>query len=207
MTNEQLAYEIARGIGQTGVEGSYGSVSCSTAGDYPSMGISQWEGIGGRGDSLLSYINGGSYFANRSYSDIRRSGELSALSALLESPQGQEAQNIILAQDCLTQYVPALKQVPGLDDSRCFIYAGIWCPTSHNVVRRFLQNRAGGWYNLRSLAALRDIFRDQYYVAAAVGERYAAGYANRAENTYQYIAARNLSEYGIPTYGDGPFGR
>lgn len=45
MTNEQLAYEIARGIGQTGVEGHYGSVSCSTAGDYPSMGISQWEGI------------------------------------------------------------------------------------------------------------------------------------------------------------------
>jgi hypothetical protein len=40
MTDEQLAYEIAKGIGKTGIEGSYGSVTCSTAGDYPSMGVS-----------------------------------------------------------------------------------------------------------------------------------------------------------------------
>lgn len=206
MTDEQLAYEIARGIGQTGVEGNYGSVTRSTAGDYPSLGVSQWEGLGGRGDLLLSYINGGDYFAGRTYSAIRRNGELNALSALLESPQGQEAQNMILAQDCLWSYVPLLKQVPTLDDSRCFIYAGIWCPTSHYVVSRFLQNRADK-YKLRSLSCLRDIFRDQYYIAAAVGNGYAAGYANRAENTYQYVASRNLSEYGIPVYGSGPFGR
>ncbi|WP_312335300.1 hypothetical protein [Anaerospora hongkongensis] len=206
MTNEQLAYEIARGIGQTGVEGHYGSVSCSTAGDYPSMGISQWEGIGGRGDLLLSYIDGGNYFAGRTYSNIRRSGEMGALSELLDSQQGQEAQNMILAQDCLESYLPVLKQVPSLDDSRCFIYAGIWCPTSHYVVSKFLQNRVSR-HNLRSLAVLRDLFRDQYYIAAAVGNSYAAGYANRAENTYQYAASRNLSEYGVPAYGSGPFGR
>ena len=206
MTDEQLAYEIARGIGQTGVEGNYGSVSRSTAGDYPSIGISQWEGLGGRGDLLLSYINGGDYFAGRSYSGIRRSGELGALSELLESPQGQEAQNIILAQDCLEKYVPALKQVPTLDDSRCFIYAGIWCPTSHIVVWKFLTKRADQ-YNLRSLSTLRELFRDQYYIAASVGSAYAAGYANRAENTYQYVTGRNLEDYGIPAYGSGPFGR
>ncbi len=206
MTDEQLAYEIARGIGQTGVEGNYGSVSCSTAGDYPSIGISQWEGLGGRGDLLLSYINGGDYFAGRTYSDIRRSGELDALSELLESPQGQEAQNIILAQDCLNYYVPALKQVSTLDDSRCFIYAGIWCPTSHDVVRIFLRNRAG-YRDLRSLLTLRDLFQHEYYLAASVGKQYAAGYANRAENTYQYSASRNLEQYGVLPYGSGPFGR
>ena len=206
MTNEQLAYEIARGIGRTGVEGQYDSVTCSTAGDYPSMGISQWEGLGGRGDRLLSYIDGGHYFAGRSYSDIKNSGDLSALKQLLDSPQGQEAQNQILAADCLEMYVPALKQVPTLDDSRCFIYAGIWCPTSHIVVRKFLQNRYDR-YDIRSLSALRDVFREQYYVAAAVGAQYAAGYANRADNTYQYVAGRDLSEYGVPEYGQGPFGR
>lgn len=203
MTNEQLAYEIARGIGQTGVEGYYNTVTCSTAGDYPSMGISQWEGS--RGDRLLSYIDGGSYFAGRSYSDIKNKGEIYALSELLGSPQGQEAQNQILAEDCLAMYVPALKQVPTLDDSRCFIYAGIWCPTSHYVVRKFLQNRCDR-YNIRSLATIRDLFRDQYYIAAAVGERYAAGYANRAENTFRYVAALDLSAYGVPEYGQGPFG-
>lgn len=204
MTDEQLAYEIARGIGVTGVEGGYGSVSCSTAGDYPSMGISQWEGS--RGDTLLSYIDGGNYFAGRTYSDIKCCGETDTLAALLNSPQGQEAQNQILAGDCLAIYVPALKRVPGFDDSRCFIYAGIWCPTSHDVVRRFLTNRAGA-YNLRSLTTLRDMFCYQYYIAASVGDAYAGGYANRAENTFQYVAGIDLSAYGVPEYGNGPFGR
>lgn len=206
MTNEQLAYEIAKGIGQTGVEGGYDSVTCSTAGDYPSMGISQWEGLSGRGDRLLSYIDGGSQFAGRTYSNIKHNGELSALKALLESPPGQEAQNIILAEDCLALYVPALKQVPMLDDSRCFIYAGIWCPTSHYVVRKFLQNRCDR-YNIRSLVIMRDIFSEQYCRAAAVGEQYALGYSNRANSTYQYAAAVDLSPYGVPEYGGGPFGR
>lgn len=207
MTDEQLAYEIAKGIGMTGVEGGYDSVSCSTAGNYPSMGISQWEGLSGRGDMLLSYIDGGQHFAGRTYSDICDSGELDELKALLDSPQGQEAQNQILAADCLAMYVPALKRVPNLDDSRCFIYAGIWCPTSHDVVRRFLTNRAERC-NLRSLEAMKNIFKEEYYIAADVGERYALGYANRAENTYQYVAGIDLTTpYGVPVYGKGPFGR
>lgn len=189
MTDEQLAYEIAKGIGQTGVEGSYGSVSCSTAGDYPSMGISQWEGLGGRGDTLLSAIDGGSRFVGRTYSDIEASGELDALSALLDSPQGQEAQNRILAEDCLALYVPVVKEA--LTNAACIIYAGMWCPTSHNVVRRFLLNRIDR-YDLNNLEVLRDVFRDQYYIAADVGEQYAEGYANRANITYEYVASLNL---------------
>lgn len=189
MTDEQLAYEIAKGIGQTGIEGSYGSVSCSTAGDYPSMGISQWEGLGGRGDTLLSAIDGGSRFVGRTYSDIEASGELDALSALLDSPQGQEAQNRILAEDCLALYVPVVKEA--LENAACIIYAGMWCPTSHNVVRRFLLNRIDR-YDLNNLEVLRDVFRDQYYIAADVGEQYAEGYANRANITYEYVASLNL---------------
>lgn len=195
MTDEQLAYEIAKGIGETGVEGSYGSVSCSTAGDYPSMGFSQWEGLNGRGDMLLSYIDGGQYFAGRTYSDIESAGELETLSALLDSEQGQAAQNMILAQDCLESYLPSLKEVAGFDDERCIIYSGIWCPTSHNVVKRFLQKRVDRGIN--DLATLRDLFRDEYYIAADVGEMYAEGYANRANNTYDYVSALDLSAYGI----------
>ncbi len=98
-------------------------------------------------------------------------------------------------------YVPALYQVPNLDDSRCFIYAGIWCPTSQNVVRRFLTNRADR-YNIRSLATLRNIFRDQYCIAASVGDQYACGYANRAENTFNYVSSLDLTtNYGVPAYG------
>lgn len=207
MTDEQLAKEIALGIINTGVEGAFDSVSRSSAGDYPSMGVSQWEGLGGRGDILLSYIDGGSHFAGRRYSDIKYQGELSALKKLLGSEQGQIAQKMILTQDCLDRYVPQLKRVPTLDDSRCFIYAGIWCPTSEYVVRQFLTNRYTRC-NLRSLEALKNLFKEEYYIGAGVGEVYKQGYANRADNTYYYVAGIDLtSSYGVPIYGEAGNGR
>lgn len=207
MTDEQLAKEIALGIINTGVEGAFDSVSRSSAGDYPSMGVSQWEGLGGRGDILLSYIDGGSHFAGRRYSDIKYQGELQALKKLLGSEQGQIAQKMILTQDCLDRYVPQLKRVPTLDDSRCFIYAGIWCPTSEYVVRQFLTNRYTRC-NLRSLEALKNLFKEEYYIGAGVGEVYKQGYANRADNTYYYVAGIDLtSSYGVPIYGEAGNGR
>jgi len=185
MTPDELTKAIARGLVETGVEGPYGAVSCSTAGDYPSMGCSQWEGIGGRGDLLLSYIDGGDQFAGRTYSDIEAAGELDALSALLDSEQGRAAQDMILAQDCANSYLPALIDA-GLIDPDCIIYAGIWCPTSHYVVSRFLQRRAERGYDINCLGTLRDLFHDEYAAAADCSE-YADGYANRANNTYDYV--------------------
>lgn len=73
MTVQELAYEIAKGLVETGVEGGYGSVSRSTAGDYPSIGCSQWEGE--RANELLARIPDGDYYAHRSYSDICNSGD------------------------------------------------------------------------------------------------------------------------------------
>lgn len=185
MTNDDLARAIARGLVETGVEGQYGAVSCSTAGDYPSMGCSQWEGIGGRGDMLLSYIDGGDQFIGRAYSDIEAAGELEALSALLDSEQGHAAQEMILAQDCSDSYLPALLDA-GLTDPACIVYAGIWCPTSHYVVQRFLQRRAERGYDINALETLHDLFRDQYAAAADCMD-YAAGYANRANWTYDWV--------------------
>ncbi|MDD4601725.1 MAG: hypothetical protein PHQ46_11845 [Negativicutes bacterium] len=186
MNDKWLAEQIAKGLIATGVEGGYDAVTCSTAGDYPSMGCSQWEGLGGRGDLLLSYLDGGDHFAGRTYSDIEASGELDALAALLDSEQGHIAQQMILADDCRGKYIPALLDA-GLIDDRCIIYAGIWCPTSHYVVNKFLVRRSGRGYDINSLDVLHQLFRDQY-AAAADCEEYAAGYANRADATYDYVA-------------------
>ena len=194
-----LADEIAKGIIETGVEGPFDTVCRSTAGDYPSMGVSCWEGLGGRGDSLLASIEGGSVYIGRSYSDLKKCGELVNLAALLDSGAGREAQQKLLASDCLN-YVDALRRVPTLDDTRCLIYAGIWCPTSTYVVTRFL-SRALPVYNLRSLKEMRQLFYARYWLAADVGERYRAGYESRAERTYDYVAGLDLSKYGIPEYG------
>ncbi len=182
MTREELASAIAEGIIETHVEGSFDDVSCSTAGDYPSIGVSQWEGS--RADDLLSRIPGGDYYSGRSYSDIVNSGELWALKNLLDLDEAREAQRQKLSEDCLN-YVDALWEIPNLDDTRCTIYAGIWCPTSTSVVCRFLENRQWN-YDLRNLHTVRALFKYQYAHAAGCDE-YAEGYANRADATYAYV--------------------
>ena len=165
MTKHEIAYEIARGLIETGVEGGYDAVSCSTAGDYPSIGCSQWEGD--RANALLNAIPGGLKFAYRTCSDIAEAGEIDELAELLDSEAGQRAQLEQLIEDC-EGYVEELQTIVFLDDSRCIIYAGMWCPTSTSVVSRFIRRRRDRGYNIRSLEALRDMFRDEYAAAACI---------------------------------------
>lgn len=202
--NKSLAREIAKGLINTGIEGGYDSVAKSTAYAYPSIGVSQWEG--NRANELLRAIPGGTEYADRTYIDIKASGELPMLKELLRSEAGQQAQLEQLSSDCL-DYVEALQQIPTLDDTRCIIYAGMWCPTSTWVVKRFLTNRYMH-VDLRSLEALYKLFKDYYWIAADVGELYQQGYANRAEVTYQYVAGIDLTTpYGVPAYGYAGNGR
>lgn len=202
--DKSLAREIAKGIIATGIEGDFDSVAKSTAYAYPSISVSQWEG--NRADELLRAIPGGEEFVGRTYIDIQASGELPMLKELLRSDAGKQAALDQLSRDCL-QYVEVLQQVPTLDDTRCIIYAGMWCPTSTYVVKRFLENRFER-VNLRSLEVLNKLFKNYYYIAADVGEMYRAGYANRAEATYQYVAGIDLTTpYGVPAYGYAGNGR
>ena len=202
--NKSLAREIAKGIIATGVEGDFDSVAKSTAYSYPSISVSQWEG--NRADELLRAIPGGEEFVGRTYIDIKASGELPMLKELLRSDAGKQAALDQLSRDCL-QYVEVLQQVPTLDDTRCIIYAGMWCPTSTYVVKQFLENRFER-VNLRSLEALNKLFKNSYWIAADVGEMYRVGYANRAEATYQYVAGIDLTTpYGVPAYGFAGNGR
>ncbi len=202
--NKSLAREIAKGIIATGIEGGFDSVAKSTVYAYPSISVSQWEGS--RADELLRAIPGGEEFVGRTYIDIKASGELPMLKELLRSDAGKQAALDQLSRDCL-QYVEVLQQVPTLDDTRCIIYAGMWCPTSTYVVKRFLENRFER-INLRSLEALNKLFKSYYWIAADVGEMYRAGYANRAEATYQYVAGIDLTTtYGVPAYGFAGNGR
>lgn len=192
MTRQELANEIARGLVETGVEGGYDAVTCSTAGDYPSIGCSQWEG--GRAEDLLSRIPNGDQYAGRSYSDIDNAGELGDLAALLDSEAGRDAQMAKLAEDCL-DYVDALWEVSDLDQSRCLIYAGMWCPTSTLVVQRFCQRRQDRGYDLRDLDTLYALFKGEYADAAGCGD-YSEGYQNRADMTYTYVSNLDLGMYG-----------
>lgn len=189
MTTEQLAREVANGLVSTGVEGGFASVSCSTAGDYPSIGCSQWEGE--RANELLNSIPGGQEFTYVPYSEI----DVDSLSALLDSPEGQQAQLDILATDCETYVNRAIDC--GLTDARCVIYAAMWGPTSTYVMGRFIQRRLQDGYDISgNLEELHQVWHDMYTDAAGVSERYRAGYENRADNTYEYVSSLDLSAYG-----------
>lgn len=195
MEINDLGREIAIGLVNTGVEGGYGSVSCSTAGDYPSMGCQQVEGLNGRGDELLNMIPGGDYYVGRSYSDIEAAGELDALSELLDSTDGQQAQLNILMRDTV-RYAQVVIDA-GLTDARCVIYAGMWCPTSEIVVPEFIEHRLERSYDIAAnLENLSQTFYNEYADAADCSNDL-EGYQNRANNTYNYVANLDLSSYGI----------
>ena len=188
MTKKEMARYIAQGLIETGIEGGYDAVSCSTAGDYPSLGVSQWEG--GRADDLLRMIPGGADYAGREYSDIAEAGELYALSEILDSPAGKEAQAQKLAEDCM-DYVDELLEVDGLENPACVIYAGMWCPTSTYVVTLFICNRLKRGIDMNDLEICAETFRDEYAEAAGC-EEFAEGYENRAELTLEYVEGLEL---------------
>lgn len=183
-TTEDLVELAAKGLVETGVEGPYNAVSCTTSGgDYPSLGMSQWEGP--RSDLLLSYIDGGDAFAGRSYSDLEGSGDIPALEELLDSEQGHAAQDLRLREDIRDMYLPVLLEA-GLTNAACIIYAAIWCPTSHVVVSKFIARRLARGYDVNDLEVLSGLFYEQYADAAYDGA-YLAGTQNRATNTLNWV--------------------
>lgn len=179
MDEEQLARALATGLIELGLEGGFGSVSRSTAGDYPSLGVSQWEGP--RAEALLRSIPGGEHFTALSYSALAAAGRLEVLSALLSSPAGRAAQEALLSEDA-RRYIAGLSGL--LENPACLLYAGLWSPTSEAVVRRFLENRKS-----RGIDCLENLHRLFYeeYARAADAEAYAEGYRNRAKRTYEYV--------------------
>lgn len=180
MDEEGLARAVVRGLAETGIEGNFGSVSRSTAGDWPSLGISQWEGD--RARALLLSIPGGENFTEMTYSGLLASGRLGGLSALLDSPAGRAAQEEILLADA-RRYVRTLSEIP-LKNPVCVLYAALWCPTSERVVEIFLRNRADR--GIEDLETLHALFREEYARAADVME-YEEGYRNRADVTYAWV--------------------
>ena len=130
-------------------------------------------------------IPGGGDYVDRTYSDIEEAGELLALAALLDSPEGQAAQVEKLSEDCL-DYVDELLDVAGFDAPACIIYAGMWCPTSTAVVSRFVYHRLRRGVDMNDLEVCAETFRDEYATAADC-EEYADGYANRAEMTREFV--------------------
>lgn len=180
MTDFRLASLIADGLVSTGIEGDFGSVCCSTGGDYPSIGCSSWEGE--RADDLLLRIEGGERFVRRSYSDLLMCGDLPVLSDILRKNSAVQIEK--LSEDCIS-YVDALSSVETLFEPRCIIYAGMWCPTSVPVVLSFLR-RYEGLIDLNDIALLNDMFIKGYARYADCSE-YAAGYENRANGTYRYV--------------------
>lgn len=182
MTQMEMARAAARGLAETGIEGRFGSVAVSTAGDWPSLGISQWEGI--RAEALLRSIPGGDAYRGLSYTELIWQKKSQALSELLDSEAGRQAQIERLATDC-EEYIAALHQITTLGRPRCMIYAAMWCPTSLYTVVTFLKNREHR-VDLGDLGTLHQLFCDEYAHAAGV-DMYAPGYRNRAEKSYDYV--------------------
>ena len=204
ITPEDIAYYVSQMLIETGVEGGFDDVTKSSKSDYPSIGCSQW--LYDRADSLLSKIPGGSQFVGKTYSSIVNEGKLYELQKVLSSPKGQEVQLAQLKEDCLN-YVNDLRQIWWLDDTRCLIYAATWATTSVLTVHKFVEYQRGH-INIRSLLELTNSFAGEYREYFGVDEKYQLGYSNRAWRMYYAVASIDLTtQFGIPEYGKGEFGR
>lgn len=181
MNEDELARLIAKGLIETGVEGGYDNVCCSTAYDSLCLGVSSWEQE--RGQALLAMISGADKFISRPYSDLSDE-EIEELSALLDSEQGHIAQLNLLANDCL-DYVFAVIDA-GLNSDASIIYAGMWCPTSTYVVCRAIAMAKEEGVDVDDVDSLADYFHDNYAIIADC-EEYEEGYQNRSNASVSYI--------------------
>ena len=194
MTNEEIATYVFQGFVELGIEGAYNNVCCSTAGDYPSVGIESWEGD--RYETLLTYIDGGSTFSGRTYSDLENTindagvSDRDSLAALLDSEQGHAAQDQIATSDC-QEYVEFLQEkIPEITNDTCLIYAALWCSTSLSSVVAFIRNRLSK-IDVNDLDSIYSIFSNEYAAAVDCAE-YQYGYSYRAANTYNYVTGLKI---------------
>ena len=148
------------------------------------MCISLWEGE--RADTLLLQLDDGGYYRNRSYSDLKSTGDIVNLKNLLATEQGRKIQEEQLQKDACN-YVDMLLLIP-LKNTASIVYAGLWCPTSTGVVQAFLTNRNKS-YDLNDVEVLSDVFK-RFYARAAGVSAYTLAYALRADEQLRYVKSK-----------------
>ena len=179
--NEILARLTADGLINTGVEGGFNNVCCSTAYDSLCLSVSSWEQE--RGQALLSMIDGAEKFMSRPYSDLS-DDEIEELSTLLDSEQGHEAALIILSEDCY-EYVEAVR-CEGVTNPKCIVYCAMWCPTSTYIVCRTICHAYQEGIDVDDIDELADYFYNNYATLAGC-EEYEEGYQNRSLAQLEYV--------------------
>lgn len=189
---EKAAIEIAKGLVATGVEGPYDTLVISTAGDYPSIGCSCWEGI--RADTIFKEL-GLSEYAGRSFSSLSDSDK-SKIKLALGSEKGQQVQWAILSKDT-AGYVDEILKTVTVNNIRCLIYLGIWCPTSTYSVVRHAAKFSSILDDLDRLnSAFIDAPTSYALTTSGLGTQYEDGYRNRGNRTLAYCKALKEEEIG-----------
>lgn len=189
---EKAAIEIAKGLVATGVEGPYDTLVRSTAGDYPSIGCSCWEGA--RAEAIFKEI-GLSEFAGRSFASFS-DAEKSKIKLALGSDKGQQVQWAVLSKDT-AGYVDEILKAVTVNNIRCLIYLGIWCPTSTYCVVRHAAKFSSVLDDLDKLnSAFIDGKTSYALTTSGVGAQLEEGYRNRGNRILAYCKGLKEEEIG-----------
>ena len=190
--NEKAAIEIAKGLVATGVEGPYDTLVISTAGDYPSIGCSCWEGA--RADAIFKEL-GLSDYAGRSFSSLS-DADKSKIKLALGSDKGQQVQWAILSKDT-AGYVDEILKTVTVENIRCLIYLGIWCPTSTYCVVRHAAKFSSCLDDLDKLnSAFIDAPTSYALTTSGLGSSFEEGYRNRGNRTLAYCKGLKEEDIG-----------
>lgn len=196
-STETMAKAMAVGLLNTHVEGYYNSFTCSTGGNYPSMGFSQWEGS--RGDELLKDLGLGQY-AGKSNDTLIALGADKIIAAALNTEKGHQTQMNKAITDMKNVLSNIRNILPDLTNTKCALYIGIWSPTTYfgEATCRFLKKRIDP-DKINSLEAVHAVFANDGYAQWALGYDQSVfnanhdGYNNRANITYKYCSGINDS--------------
>ena len=190
--NEKAAIEIAKGLVATGVEGPYDTLVISTAGDYPSIGCSCWEGA--RTDAIFKEL-GLSDYAGRSFSSLS-DADKSKIKLALGSDKGQQVQWAILSKDT-AGYVDEILKTVTVENIRCLIYLGIWCPTSTYCVVRHAAKFSSCLDDPDKLnSAFIDAPTSYALTTSGLGSSFEEGYRNRGNRTLAYCKGLKEEDIG-----------
>lgn len=148
----------------------------SSAGDYPSIGVLGWEGLGGNGDAVLNAVGLGQY-AGQSYSALEPHKE--EIQAVLDSPAGHQGQ-LQLLSEMEVGYLGTLRDSGwNSSDPKATTFVMCWMGAGPNC--------CGPFASRQPTANLDQIY--QHFLsgwANAAGVTCVEGYNNRTESTYAY---------------------
>lgn len=96
-------------------------------------------------------------------------------------------------------YLDWLEEIPGLQNPRCIIYAGLWCEYSQLLVSNFLTKAQEHGKDINSLQEVYWLFHNDFAAEIIMHDK-KEEFEHFSRRLLDVVGNMDLSEYGVPAY-------